>query len=81
MSTRLYEAEKSVECRYLLTIRFSCLKVICQFGGVAERLKAPVLKTGNRRRFVGSNPTATLLLSVLHREQSNTDLLFHMSFI
>ena len=28
-------------------------------GGVAEWLKAPVLKTGKRRRFVGSNPTSS----------------------
>ena len=26
-------------------------------GWVAERLKAPVLKTGRRQRLVGSNPT------------------------
>ena len=26
-------------------------------GGVAERLKAPVLKTGEARASVGSNPT------------------------
>ena len=26
-------------------------------GGVAERLNAPVLKTGNGKPFVGSNPT------------------------
>ena len=30
-------------------------------GGVAEWLKAPVLKTGKRRRFVGSNPTSSAL--------------------
>ena len=31
-------------------------------GGVAERLKAPVLKTGNARAFVGSNPTLSAIL-------------------
>ena len=29
------------------------------FGSVAEWLKAPVLKTGNGKPFVGSNPTAS----------------------
>jgi len=30
---------------------------------VAERLKAPVLKTGNGQPFVGSNPTASATVS------------------
>ena len=30
-----------------------------QAGGVAERLKAPVLKTGVRQRTVGSNPSSS----------------------
>ncbi len=32
-----------------------------QYGSVAERLKAPVLKTGNGKPFVGSNPTASAI--------------------
>lgn len=37
-------------------------------GRVAERLKAPVLKTGNGQPFVGSNPTpsATELSRAAH---------------
>jgi hypothetical protein len=34
-------------------------EALIQCGSVAERLKAPVLKTGNGKPFVGSNPTAS----------------------
>ena len=30
---------------------------LSEYGGVAERLKAPVLKTGDVKASVGSNPT------------------------
>ena len=36
--------------------------VVCTpFGGVAERLNAPVLKTGDGRPSVGSNPTSSAI--------------------
>ena len=48
---------------------FICLSYICApskgldvkvfLGGVAERLNAPVLKTGIRRRIGGSNPSSS----------------------
>ncbi len=38
------------------------LSVVCTpFGGVAERLNAPVLKTGDGRPSVGSNPTSSAI--------------------
>ncbi len=38
------------------------LDVVCTpFGGVAERLNAPVLKTGDGRPSVGSNPTSSAI--------------------
>jgi hypothetical protein len=38
------------------------LDVVCSpFGGVAERLNAPVLKTGDGRPSVGSNPTSSAI--------------------
>ena len=33
-------------------------------GGVAEWLMAPVLKTGNGKPFVGSNPTPSAIFQV-----------------
>ena len=35
-------------------------------GGVAEWSKAPVLKTGRCRSFVGSNPTPSFVHTVVH---------------
>jgi hypothetical protein len=35
--------------------------VFTPFGGVAERLNAPVLKTGDVRPSVGSNPTSSAI--------------------
>lgn len=35
-----------------------CAGGMCCFGGVTERLKVPVLKTGDAQASVGSNPTA-----------------------
>ena len=36
-----------------------CCGNVDKYGRVAERLKAPVLKTGNGQPFVGSNPTSS----------------------
>ena len=35
------------------------------YGGMAERLKAPVLKTGIGKPIVGSNPTSSARLNIL----------------
>ena len=36
-----------------------CYIALVDFGGVAERLKAAVLKTVKCQSFVGSNPTSS----------------------
>ncbi len=56
------------------------LDVVCSpFGGVAERLNAPVLKTGDGRPSVGSNPTSSAIFK--EKAQAVTCLGFFVSGI
>lgn len=58
-----------------LEIRMRVIKGLIVFGGVAERLIAPVLKTGDvSKTSVGSNPTPTANAArVLRAENAASD--------
>gem|GEM_PF-6131897 len=45
-------------------------KLVFKFGGVAERLKAAVLKTVKCKSFVGSNPTSSAMKTIFCGEMA-----------
>ena len=61
-SQRLQALSNRKLCRVAKTVAALGPKGPFLYGLVSEWLMEPVLKTGNRRRFVGSNPTLSATL-------------------